>query len=239
MGHSLCLPPLLVGVINKTKALFAGRNGPPLMQPYYDLRRLFRKGSVISTTTTWVFLAGPVVDVGAETLKDHLDRLGALPLPPRDALTAEIATCGLVGRGGGGFPLTRKVEAVAAAVARGGGQPIVVVNASESEPASRKDETLLDFSLLRTDPIDAPQLVSRLEIELSGVPADLPVPSGGQQTCAREQGRLRCTVDRAVQDDRADPAQLKSLLLPTLQAPSTDGQIVELARSIAGNRLRS
>src|SRR5436190_22889801 len=90
-------------------------------------------------------LAGPVVDVGAETLKDHLDRLGALPLPPRDALTAEIATCGLVGRGGGGFPLTRKVEAVAAAVARGGGQPIVVVNASESEPASRKDETLLEL----------------------------------------------------------------------------------------------
>ena len=35
--------------------------GPPLLQPYYDLLRLFRKGSVISTTTSWVFLAGPVV----------------------------------------------------------------------------------------------------------------------------------------------------------------------------------
>ena len=55
------LPPLLLGVIAKTKALFAGRVGPPLLQPYYDLVKLFRKGSVFSTTTTWVFRAGPVV----------------------------------------------------------------------------------------------------------------------------------------------------------------------------------
>src|SRR5436309_969865 len=55
------LPPLLLGVIVKTKAVFAGRVGPPLFQPYYDLARLFRKGSVFSTTTTWVFRAGPVV----------------------------------------------------------------------------------------------------------------------------------------------------------------------------------
>jgi formate hydrogenlyase subunit 4 len=58
---ALALPPLLLGVIAKTKALFAGRVGPPVLQPYYDLIRLSRKGSVISTTTTWVFRAGPVV----------------------------------------------------------------------------------------------------------------------------------------------------------------------------------
>ena len=55
------LPPLLLGIINRTKAKFAGRNGPPLLQPYYDIIRLMRKGSVFSTTTTWVFRAGPVV----------------------------------------------------------------------------------------------------------------------------------------------------------------------------------
>jgi formate hydrogenlyase subunit 4 len=55
------LPPLLLGVIARTKALFAGRCGPPLLQPYYDLIKLFRKGSVFSPTTTWVFRAGPVV----------------------------------------------------------------------------------------------------------------------------------------------------------------------------------
>ncbi|HEV3384340.1 MAG TPA: NADH-quinone oxidoreductase subunit H [Gemmata sp.] len=58
---ALLLPPLLVGVIAKTKALFAGRVGPPLLQAYYDLFRLFRKGSVFSSTTTWVFRAGPVI----------------------------------------------------------------------------------------------------------------------------------------------------------------------------------
>src|SRR5437763_928817 len=58
---ALAMPPLLLGVIAKTKALFAGRVGPPLLQPYHDLLKLFRKGSVFSTTTTWVFRAGPVV----------------------------------------------------------------------------------------------------------------------------------------------------------------------------------
>jgi formate hydrogenlyase subunit 4 len=58
---ALSLPPLLPGVIARVKALFAGRVGPPLLQPYYDLFKLLRKGSVFSTTTTWVFRAGPVV----------------------------------------------------------------------------------------------------------------------------------------------------------------------------------
>jgi len=58
---ALGLPPLLLGVINKTKALFAGRVGPPWLQPYYDLIKLFQKGSVFSTTTTWIFKAGPVI----------------------------------------------------------------------------------------------------------------------------------------------------------------------------------
>src|SRR5271168_2062683 len=58
---ALGLPPLLLGVINKTKALFAGRVGPPVLQPYHDLLKLARKGTVFSETTTWVFRAGPVV----------------------------------------------------------------------------------------------------------------------------------------------------------------------------------
>jgi formate hydrogenlyase subunit 4 len=57
--------PLLLGVINKVKALFAGRVGPPVLQLYFDLAKLFRKGSVFSGTTTPVFLAGPVVSVAA------------------------------------------------------------------------------------------------------------------------------------------------------------------------------
>jgi formate hydrogenlyase subunit 4 len=64
----LLLPPLLLGVINKTKAAFAGRVGPPLLQSYYDLGKLWRKGSVFSVSTTWVFKAGPVVGVATAVL---------------------------------------------------------------------------------------------------------------------------------------------------------------------------
>jgi formate hydrogenlyase subunit 4 len=64
----LLVPPLLQGIINKTKACFAGRIGPPLLQPYYDLWKLFQKGMVFSRTTTWVFRAGPAVSLGSVLL---------------------------------------------------------------------------------------------------------------------------------------------------------------------------
>jgi formate hydrogenlyase subunit 4 len=62
---ALAASPFLLGVIQKTKALFAGRWGQPLSQPYRDLAKLLRKGSVISRTTTWIFKAGPVVGLAA------------------------------------------------------------------------------------------------------------------------------------------------------------------------------
>ncbi len=61
----ILMPPLLLGTINRTKAAFAGRTGAPLLQPYYDLWRLLRKGSVFSSTTTWIFRAGPVITLAA------------------------------------------------------------------------------------------------------------------------------------------------------------------------------
>ncbi|MDO8531591.1 MAG: NADH-quinone oxidoreductase subunit H [Dehalococcoidia bacterium] len=62
---AFALAPLLLSVINRTKAFFAGRTGAPLLQPYYDLWKLLRKGAVYSTTTTWVFRAGPMVGLAA------------------------------------------------------------------------------------------------------------------------------------------------------------------------------
>ncbi len=77
----LAMPPLLFGVINRTKAAFAGRTGAPFLQPYYDLFRLLRKGSVFSHTTTWVFRAGPVVTLAATLTAALLIPLGN-HLPP-------------------------------------------------------------------------------------------------------------------------------------------------------------
>ena len=65
IGLLLLLPPLLLGVVNRVKAVLAGRRGPPLLQGYFDLWKLLRKGAVYSRTTTWVFRAGPVVGLAA------------------------------------------------------------------------------------------------------------------------------------------------------------------------------
>ncbi len=56
----LLLSPLIPGLINKVKAVMAGRQGPPVLQLYHDLAKLSRKQAVFSRTTTWIFLAGPV-----------------------------------------------------------------------------------------------------------------------------------------------------------------------------------
>ncbi len=77
----LIMPPLLLGVINKTKALFAGRRGPPVLQLYYDLIKLARKGVVISQVTTWVFTAAPVITLTAIMLAGLMVPMGPFQSP--------------------------------------------------------------------------------------------------------------------------------------------------------------
>ncbi len=78
---ALVLSPLMLGVINRTKAWFAGRCGLPLLQAYYDLSKLLRKGAVYSRTTTWVFRAGPIVGLAAVLVATALVPLGGEPAP--------------------------------------------------------------------------------------------------------------------------------------------------------------
>jgi formate hydrogenlyase subunit 4 len=49
------------GVIKKLKANMQGRVGAGVLQPYYDLLRLFKKGMVVSRVTSWIFTAAPYV----------------------------------------------------------------------------------------------------------------------------------------------------------------------------------
>ena len=62
---ALLLSPLLYGIIHRTRAVFAGRIGPPLLQGYFDLFRLLHKAPVYSTTTSWIFRAAPPLVFGA------------------------------------------------------------------------------------------------------------------------------------------------------------------------------
>jgi formate hydrogenlyase subunit 4 len=76
---ALAAAPLLVGIINRTKAWFAGRRGQPLLQAYRDLAKLLRKGAVYSRTTTWVFRAGPPTALAAALLALMFIPLGGVP----------------------------------------------------------------------------------------------------------------------------------------------------------------
>ncbi|HBG49739.1 MAG TPA: hydrogenase [Cyanobacteria bacterium UBA9971] len=55
----LTFPFLFIGIINKTKAFWAGRKGASVFQPFYDFIKLLKKGEVISTTTSFVFALSP------------------------------------------------------------------------------------------------------------------------------------------------------------------------------------
>jgi len=77
----LVLAPLLPGVINKTKAAFAGRKGQPLLQAYYDILKQLKKGAVYSTTTSWIFKAGPIVGLAAVVLALAIIPMGGTAAP--------------------------------------------------------------------------------------------------------------------------------------------------------------
>lgn len=76
---ALLVAPMLLGVINKTKALFAGRQGLPLLQTYFDLWKLLHKGAVYSRTTTWVFRFGPVAGLACALTAAAIIPLGGVP----------------------------------------------------------------------------------------------------------------------------------------------------------------
>jgi formate hydrogenlyase subunit 4 len=76
---ALLLAPLMPGLINRTKAWFAGRRGPPLLQVYYDLGKLLQKGAVYSRTTTAVFVAGPIIGLACVATTMLIVPLGGVP----------------------------------------------------------------------------------------------------------------------------------------------------------------
>jgi NADH:ubiquinone oxidoreductase subunit F (NADH-binding) len=92
-------------------------------------------------TTTWA-IGAPRLLAGLDGRdrldgRDHLATHGPLPAADLARLLHHLDGAGLRGRGGAGFPLATKLRALADGPRR------VIVNGTESEPASRKDRTLL------------------------------------------------------------------------------------------------
>ena len=59
MALVLLLAPLLTGLVRKVKARLQRRRGPPLIQPYRDLRRLLGKEVVLAENASWLFRVAP------------------------------------------------------------------------------------------------------------------------------------------------------------------------------------
>ena len=55
----LLLAPLVGGITKKIKAFSQKRKGPPLIQNYFDVLKLLRKGTVVSTTSSWIYRIAP------------------------------------------------------------------------------------------------------------------------------------------------------------------------------------
>lgn len=56
--------PLVSGVIAHLEGRLQGRRGSRILQPYYDLAKLFRKENLVTEESSWVFLVGPIVAFG-------------------------------------------------------------------------------------------------------------------------------------------------------------------------------
>ncbi len=61
----LLVAPILQGMIKRVKAVLQGRQGPGLLQPFRDVKKLLTKKRVISRETSWVFGMAPVAAFSA------------------------------------------------------------------------------------------------------------------------------------------------------------------------------
>jgi len=82
----IAIAPLLTGWIKRKKCRLQNRMAPPIWQPYRDLRKLFRKESVIAENASWIFRTTPYIVFGTTVLA-----AGVVPLIATDLPSAAIA----------------------------------------------------------------------------------------------------------------------------------------------------
>ncbi len=65
VGTVVLVSPLVAGIINRLKAIVESRHGPPILQPYYDLSKLFKKEVVVPDRSSIIFLLAPFLSFSA------------------------------------------------------------------------------------------------------------------------------------------------------------------------------
>jgi formate hydrogenlyase subunit 4 len=127
--------PGLTGVIARIEARLQGRTGPRILQPYYDLAKLFRKEALAPEGATWFFLIAPVVAVAAYLTVPLL-----IPV-----LTTYGLPLGYMGDIlGGGFMLALASFLVASAALESGG-PYAQLGSSRAKTFSAIGEPVVLF----------------------------------------------------------------------------------------------
>jgi NADH:ubiquinone oxidoreductase subunit F (NADH-binding) len=163
----------------------------------------------MTTATMWPrrLIGGrETVDHSAHTL-EH----GPLRLPRNDheraALLDEVERSGLLGRGGAGFPIGRKMRTVAA-----GTNTVVVANGCEGEPASGKDALLLS---------------TRPHLVLDGIAlAARAVGARAAHLVIHRGGPALPAVRHALAERRNDSPQIQLHKLPARYVASEESAIV-------------
>ncbi|HNW81498.1 MAG TPA: NADH-quinone oxidoreductase subunit H [bacterium] len=54
--------PLFAGIVNKQKAIFVGKVGAPVLQPYYELIKLFKKETINADSSSFISVFSPLIN---------------------------------------------------------------------------------------------------------------------------------------------------------------------------------
>jgi NADH:ubiquinone oxidoreductase subunit F (NADH-binding) len=137
----------------------------------------------------------------AMSLGEHVARWGELDLRRPPSLLGLLEASGLQGRGGAGFPVARKLRAVAG----GRGKAVVVVNAAEGEPLSGKDKALLRH---------VPHLVLDGAVALAVELRTTEVVVAVARSAKPELAALASALDERRGRRTADPVEVRVVVVP-------------------------
>jgi formate hydrogenlyase subunit 4 len=127
--------PGITGVIARIEARLQGRRGPRVLQPYYDIAKLFGKEALAPVGANWVFLAAPLVAMVCYlTVPLLIPVLTTFPLP--------LGYMGDILAGGFLLALASFVIAIAAA---GTGSPYAQIGASRAKTFAAITEPVVLF----------------------------------------------------------------------------------------------
>jgi len=59
----LGLSPLFAGLVNKQKAILTGRIGAPILQPYFELQKIFKKETINATSSSFISRISPLINL--------------------------------------------------------------------------------------------------------------------------------------------------------------------------------